>query len=595
MMWRTWITVCLSLILTACMSDGASTTEPEINAAFAHGPKCSDFEFPIGSGICWSESPEQTWPTNAGLIAKHQGPNKSNFDGSISIFLDYDRDLATWKGASIQTEERLSYGRYSFRVGDIIVRKGEKKHRLQDVGHLLPPSAVLGMFSYDRWLVDTPPLNEIDVEFSQWGVSGADNLNYAVYPSSPSGSSHNFTKSVPDLRFSYHVYEWAPGGVHFTSIFADGTPTADWWSPAVPWRINAMSARDIPDIPLLTFINLWAHKDGTGHSDMTLNGESIDQIEVVLLDFSYETGSAYSTVTNATTDAPIPAASVVFSRTDNGNEILKVLTSHDGTFTSGNMPPGTYDIAVSAPGYQDLVLHGIDVSASDLDLKTIQLVPLQASPLVAYYPFDGGTAVDATGNGHDGVLQAGTLTAGAIGDALYFDGVSTRIEVPDAPELRLQGSGFTFAAWVRLDSYGGLRDRPILFKAETSNCSNCITNGYEWWFGWVNDLFLSMPLKHRSDVSTTPIPVLGTWRHFAATYDKATSTVTQYVDGVPVNVVSQIPNPMPLAGVTDNSLYIGWSTNYSGSWFLGALDEIRIYNRALSPSEIAALPGLPGS
>jgi hypothetical protein len=84
---------------------------------------------------------------------------------------------------------------------------------------------------------------------------------------------------------------------------------------------------------------------------------------------------------------------------------------------------------------------------------------------------------------------------------------------------------------------------------------------------------------------TTPggIVKTGQWQHVALTYDRASGWVELFVNGTPVtatNLGSFTPR-------TTGSLYLGWSAG--GSYFLGALDEMAVYNRALTPLEIGTL------
>lgn len=212
---------------------------------------------------------------------------------------------------------------------------------------------------------------------------------------------------------------------------------------------------------------------------------------------------------------------------------------------------------------------------------------------IAHYPLDNG-GLDASGNGYHGVAENLASTQGIVGGALLFNGSNARLVIPDALPLRLEGSSFTMAVWARLDAYGGFRDRPLLYKAEpdrSSLCDNCIAHGYQLWFGWANDLILSAPKKNGAVVADTPVPVIATWRHLAAVYNIESQTVRVYIDRQLVALQYQeVTSPPPLASVTSGPLYIGWSSNYGGSWFLGALDDLRIYNRALSQTEILALP-----
>ena len=74
---------------------------------------------------------------------------------------------------------------------------------------------------------------------------------------------------------------------------------------------------------------------------------------------------------------------------------------------------------------------------------------------------------------------------------------------------------------------------------------------------------------------------VNTWTHLAVTYDGA--TLRLYVNGVQVSSRAQTGNLVTSA----NPLQIGGDSIY-GQYFQGTIDEVRIYNQALSPSEIQA-------
>src|SRR5262249_13940540 len=81
-----------------------------------------------------------------------------------------------------------------------------------------------------------------------------------------------------------------------------------------------------------------------------------------------------------------------------------------------------------------------------------------------------------------------------------------------------------------------------------------------------------------------PAPV-GVWTHLAATYDYSSRTMTFYVNGQAAGVATTAPAP-GLVNQTVSELTIG--NNLYGDSFKGLIDDVRIYNRALTPPEIRA-------
>ncbi len=209
-------------------------------------------------------------------------------------------------------------------------------------------------------------------------------------------------------------------------------------------------------------------------------------------------------------------------------------------------------------------------------LLRFELLEERATPagLVAAYGFNentGGTVVDASGNSNTGSLVNATWnTAGKYGNALSFNGTNALVTVPDANSLDLT-TGMTLEAWVNPSVVSG-KWRDVIYKG-------------------VNDIYYLMatsPSQGRPAtggtytsnlLSTSNLPV-NTWSHLAATYDGA--TLRLYVNGVQVASRAETD---PIATST-GPLTIGGDNLYSSQYFAGRIDEVRIYNRALTAAEI---------
>jgi hypothetical protein len=198
--------------------------------------------------------------------------------------------------------------------------------------------------------------------------------------------------------------------------------------------------------------------------------------------------------------------------------------------------------------------------------------------LVAAYAFNegsGSTATDASGSGNAGTLSGTTRTTGKYGGALSFNGTSDRVNVPDANSLDL--NRFTISAWVRpAVAQSGWRTA-VMKEIPSSGLAYALyTNG-------TSPAAPSVYLDNGTEVGTgtgpSSLPV-GAWSYVTGSYDG--TTLRLYVDGV-------LKASKASTGTTKSStgqLRIGGNTIW-GEWFNGALDEIRIYNRALSATEIA--------
>ena len=201
--------------------------------------------------------------------------------------------------------------------------------------------------------------------------------------------------------------------------------------------------------------------------------------------------------------------------------------------------------------------------------------------LVAAYSFNegtGSTLVDRSGRGHTGTISGATWsTPGKFGGALSFDGVNDWVTVGDTAALDLT-TGMTLEAWVQPSSLGGWRNVIIKERAngETYNLYAHTDSNTPAVF-IVNASAPGTPL----DAMGTSTIQLNSWTHLAATYDG--TSLRLYVNGVLVGTRATGGAMLTSTGV----LRIGGNGIW-GEFFQGRIDEIRVYNRALTLAEIQA-------
>jgi hypothetical protein len=202
-----------------------------------------------------------------------------------------------------------------------------------------------------------------------------------------------------------------------------------------------------------------------------------------------------------------------------------------------------------------------------------------ASPgLVASFGFNegsGATVLDSSGKSNNGTIANATWTAaGKFGSALSFNGASSWVTVPDATSLDLT-NGLTLEAWVRPSTLSGWRT--ALLKESAGGLSYAL-------YAHNNTPNPAVTVQigggDRSAEGTSPLP-LNTWTHLAATYDGA--QLRLYVNGVQAGSRAQTGN----IAVSAAPLRVGGNAVWT-EFFAGLIDEVRVYNRALSPAEIQA-------
>jgi chitodextrinase len=198
-----------------------------------------------------------------------------------------------------------------------------------------------------------------------------------------------------------------------------------------------------------------------------------------------------------------------------------------------------------------------------------------ASGLVAAYSFDAGTgstAADASGNGNDGAISGASWNgAGKSGGALSFDG-GDWVTVGDAPTLDLS-DGMTLEAWVK-PTGSGTAWRTALVKNRASGVAYALYAQQ----GSSRPATTVRVGTSKTTLGAAALP-LDTWSHLAATYDGAALNV--FVNGVPSGSTA-------VSGAIRSSsapLVIGGG---SGQRFVGLIDEVRVYSRALTATELQA-------
>jgi uncharacterized protein (TIGR03437 family) len=216
---------------------------------------------------------------------------------------------------------------------------------------------------------------------------------------------------------------------------------------------------------------------------------------------------------------------------------------------------------------------GIQVSVSN----TAPQPSPSPSGLVAQYRFDEGSgtvAVDSSGNGNHGTISNGAWrSAGRYGSALWFNGSTSRVNIPDAPSLDLT-TGMTFEAWIRPSSLSSYRT--VVMKEQPGGLVYALFANTD-----SNRPSANIYVGQETDTRGPRKLKLNSWSHLAATYDG--KVLRLYVNGTQVSSRALAGSVATSAG----ALRIGGNAVW-GEYFSGMIDEVRIYNRALTGSEIQA-------
>ncbi len=217
---------------------------------------------------------------------------------------------------------------------------------------------------------------------------------------------------------------------------------------------------------------------------------------------------------------------------------------------------------------------GATITTPDIITITIQDNDGLSNGLILNWAFDettGNVVADSSGNGNQGTFfNAVSQGTGVSGSAAVFDAWGELVKVSSNSALN-PATAITLAAWIdqsgQLIICKGSEQQQYHLKGEW----NGITFGAKINGAW------------KFYTGLTPINNLPQWRHVVGTYDGSTMRV--YVDGVEIGTgkaVSGILSP------SSGDFVIGGQAT-SGKSYMGSIDDVRVYNRALNSGEISAL------
>jgi len=206
-----------------------------------------------------------------------------------------------------------------------------------------------------------------------------------------------------------------------------------------------------------------------------------------------------------------------------------------------------------------------------------------------WLPFDEGTPGPSMNGAapFDGI-QNGSLVAipGKVNDALQFDGTTSYVDVPSYPDINPGTGDFSIDAWVQR-APGDVGVRVIVDKR--SNVGGYF--GYEFFLFDNGRLGCQIADGAYNNWATLPgqtVPPTG-WHHVALTVERGSTPLGRfYLNGQPFGPTF---NPSGYPGsLSSNAPFRVGAISYSGSSkFLGGIDEVEMFRRALTPAEVQAI------
>ena len=192
--------------------------------------------------------------------------------------------------------------------------------------------------------------------------------------------------------------------------------------------------------------------------------------------------------------------------------------------------------------------------------------------LVAYYPFDSD-ASDKSGNGYNGTLMGSpTFVSGKVGNAISLNGKSQFVQLP-AEILSSIKNQFTISCWVNLNTVGtwgrifdfGYGDALRYIFLSCNSVFGIATNGN----------------AATDQITASTLITPSTWHQIVIVLSN--STLTMYLDGVSVGSTPTSAT-FPLSDAPTN--FIGKSEFVADPYLNGLIDEFKIYNVAMNPSQV---------
>ena len=215
-----------------------------------------------------------------------------------------------------------------------------------------------------------------------------------------------------------------------------------------------------------------------------------------------------------------------------------------------------------------------------------------ATGLVGYWKLDGN-ASDSSGKGKHGTLIGGTPTKdrfGITGASLSFNGSSDYITLPTS--TLAYNSSATYAAWIDPEN---LTQKGAILGHDTNNLadySDALCGGF-----WLKtSSFRGTVYSNTGYQVITTAATAGVWQHIVFVKDIANSQIKLYKNGVLISTVAFTPATLGVDGTVQcglNRLMVARfnSSNTDGPQdkFNGYIDDVRIYNRALTADDVLAL------
>ena len=235
----------------------------------------------------------------------------------------------------------------------------------------------------------------------------------------------------------------------------------------------------------------------------------------------------------------------------------------------------------------DIVFQAVSAEEASLQVQSTGGEAVPTNGLVADYSFNGD-ASDSSGNGYDGTVEGATLTTNRFGEAdsaYYFDGVNDRIDLPSAVLDFERTNPFSQSFWIRTGDSDNANN--ILAKMLSSSPGRGVNTLLA--YGHIGVQLVNYnSTDNKIRVEGTSVLSDDRWHHVVITYDGSSTAagIVAYVDG---NSESLTVVNDSLTDTILNSTTPSIGSRNSVLYYEGAIDDVCIYDRVLSETEVTAL------
>jgi Concanavalin A-like lectin/glucanases superfamily/Purple acid Phosphatase, N-terminal domain/Protein of unknown function (DUF1565) len=230
-------------------------------------------------------------------------------------------------------------------------------------------------------------------------------------------------------------------------------------------------------------------------------------------------------------------------------------------------PAGTYAITVSGWSSTAIVSAHVTLTIA---------APVQAAAAASSWAFNEGagtTTADASGNGNTGTLMGHPAwTAGTFGSALSFSGAGDYVNVNEGPSLELS-TAMTVSFWIKASDVPGVDQR-------------IVSKNYDWDVKLNGSGHIPQFSSGSMFAALNYSLPMGSWEHVTFTF--MSGAVAGYINGAQTGLSSNKFTSGYSLPSSRYGLYIGTDAG-KGAFAKGLIDDVRIYNRALTAAEVSAL------